>query len=114
MSPPAAVRDPTRLAWRGLVILTTINLLNYLDRYVPAALSESLRNSSLRISDTQFGFLMSGFIVIYMMTAPVLAPWATRGRVHGSSRLVFSSGASRRPREAWRGTSPASWWRAPR
>ena len=71
MSPPAAVRDPTRLARRGLVILTTINLLNYLDRYVPAALSESLRNSSLRISDTQFGFLMSGFIVIYMMTAPV-------------------------------------------
>ena len=71
MTPPAAVRDPTRLARRGLVILTTINLLNYLDRYVPAALSESLRNSSLRISDTQFGFLMSGFIVIYMMTAPV-------------------------------------------
>jgi MFS family permease len=71
MSAPAAVRDPARLARRGMVVLTSINLLNYLDRYVPAALSESLRNSPLRISDTQFGLLTSGFIVVYMFTAPV-------------------------------------------
>jgi len=71
MSAPAAVRDPARLARRGLVVLTIINLLNYLDRYVPAALSESLRSSTLRISDTQFGLLTSGFIVVYMFAAPV-------------------------------------------
>jgi MFS family permease len=71
MSTLAAVRDPARLARRGLVLLTSINLLNYLDRYVPAALGESLRTSTLRISDTQFGLLTSGFIVVYMLAAPV-------------------------------------------
>lgn len=85
MSAPAVVRDPTRLARRGLVILTTINLLNYLDRYVPAALSESLRNSSLRISDTQFGFLASGFIVVYMVTAPV---FGVLGDTRSRPRLI--------------------------
>mgnify|MGYP003579524922 CR=1 FL=1 len=71
MSGRVVVTDPVRLARRGLVILTAINVVNYLDRYVPAALSESLRNSSLRICDTQFGFLVSGFIVVYIVTAPV-------------------------------------------
>jgi len=70
MNAPAAVRNPARLARRGLVVLTSINLLNYLDRYVPAALGESLRGSPLHISDTQFGLLTSGFIVVYMLTAP--------------------------------------------
>jgi len=85
MSAPAAVRDPARLARRGLVLLTSINLLNYLDRYVPAALSESLRTSTLRISDTQFGLLTSGFIVVYMLTAPV---FGALGDARSRTRLI--------------------------
>jgi MFS transporter, Spinster family, sphingosine-1-phosphate transporter len=85
MSSPAAVRDPARLARRGLVVLTTINLLNYLDRYVPAALGESLRESNLRISDTQFGLLTSGFIVVYMFTAPV---FGVLGDTRSRPRLI--------------------------
>jgi MFS transporter, Spinster family, sphingosine-1-phosphate transporter len=85
MSAPAAVRDPARLARRGMVVLTSINLLNYLDRYVPAALSESLRNSPLRISDTQFGLLSSGFIVVYMLTAPV---FGVLGDTRSRTRLI--------------------------
>jgi MFS family permease len=78
MNAPAAVRDHTRLARRGLAVLTAINLLNYLDRYVPAALGETLRTSALRISDTQFGLLTSGFIVVYMLTAPVFGALGDR------------------------------------
>ena len=85
MTPPAAVREPARLARRGLVVLTAINLLNYLDRYVPAALSESLRNSPLRISDTQFGLLTSGFIVVYMFAAPV---FGALGDTRSRPRLI--------------------------
>jgi MFS family permease len=85
MSAPTAVRDPARLARRGLVVLTAINLLNYFDRYVPAALSESLRTSTLRISDTQFGLLTSGFIVVYMLTAPV---FGVLGDTRSRTRLI--------------------------
>jgi MFS family permease len=57
-------------AVRGLAVLTLINLFSYLDRYILPFLGESLRNSPLAISDTQFGVLSSGFIVVYMLTAP--------------------------------------------
>jgi MFS transporter, Spinster family, sphingosine-1-phosphate transporter len=67
------------------VVLTSINLLNYLDRYVPAALSESLRDSSLHISDTQFGLLASGFILVYMFTAPV---FGVLGDTRSRTRLI--------------------------
>src|SRR6266581_3979032 len=59
------------LARRGLVVLSLINLFNYVDRYIIAAISESLRHSSLHISDLQYGLLGSGFIIVYMATAPV-------------------------------------------
>ena len=59
------------LARRGLIVLTLINLFNYVDRYIIAAISESLRHSSLHISDLQYGLLGSGFIIVYMATAPV-------------------------------------------
>jgi MFS family permease len=85
MSAAAAVHDPVRLARRGLVVLTAINLLNYLDRYVPAALSESLRHSTLGISDTQFGLLISGFIIVYMFTAPV---FGALGDTRSRPRLI--------------------------
>ncbi len=76
-SPSAAGRRAARWA---LVVLTLINLFNYLDRYVPAALVESLRRSSLRVTDTESGFLMSGFIVVYMLTSPLFGALGDRRR----------------------------------
>lgn len=57
-------------AWFGLAVLTLINLLNYLDRYVVPPLGESLRTSSLHVTDTEFGALASAFILVYMIAAP--------------------------------------------
>ncbi len=61
------------------MVLSFINLFNYLDRYVVAALGESLRRSSLHVSDTQFGLLTSVFIVVYMLTAPAFGRLGDRG-----------------------------------
>jgi MFS transporter, Spinster family, sphingosine-1-phosphate transporter len=55
----------------GLIVLTFINLFNYLDRWIVAALAESMKHSELHLSDTQLGLLMTGFLVVYMLAAPL-------------------------------------------
>jgi len=73
------------VARRGLIVLTLINLFNYVDRYIIAAISESLRHSSLHISDLQYGLLGSGFIIVYMATAPV---FGALGDTRSRPRLI--------------------------
>ncbi|HEU4643064.1 MAG TPA: MFS transporter [Gemmatimonadaceae bacterium] len=75
----ARALPPVRGAWLGLVVLTLVNLFNYLDRFVVAALGESLRTSDLHLSDAQFGQLASVFIIVYMVAAPVIGARADRG-----------------------------------
>ena len=41
-----------RGAWGVLAILTAVNLLNYIDRFVFPAVSESIKRSTLAPSDT--------------------------------------------------------------
>ncbi len=79
MAEEEPVARAARLARTGLLVLTFINLFNYLDRYVVAALGESLRRSSLHVSDTRFGLLTSVFIVVYMLTAPAFGRLGDRG-----------------------------------
>ena len=55
----------------GLAILSFINLFNYLDRYLVSALVERLKHSELALTDTQLGLLMSGFLAVYTLSAPV-------------------------------------------
>ncbi len=80
MSPGAApAGGAARAARTGLVVLTLINLLNYLDRFVVSALVESLKHSTLALSDTQLGSLMTGFIIVYMLASPVFGTLGDRG-----------------------------------
>src|SRR5437660_12140159 len=53
--------------------LTTLNALNYLDRYVSAA-TLPLILTDLAISDAQGGLLQSLFITVYALVCP-LAGW---------------------------------------
>ena len=78
-SADGTVVTPTRAAWTGLALLTLINLFNYLDRYVVPAIGESLKHSEIRPTDEQFGFLASGFIIVYMVAAPFIGAFADRG-----------------------------------
>ncbi len=68
---PTPSHDFTRTARTGLVVLTLINLFNYLDRWIVAAVAESMKHSELQLSDTQLGSLMTGFIIVYMLAAPL-------------------------------------------
>src|SRR6185369_5011023 len=78
-------RFSPRAARLGLVVLTLINLFNYLDRYVVASLVESLKKPPLNLSDTQLGSLMTGFVIVYMLTSPI---FGTLGDRRGRPRLL--------------------------
>ncbi|HSN16384.1 MAG TPA: MFS transporter [Anaeromyxobacteraceae bacterium] len=57
-------------AGRALAILTAINLLNYLDRFVVSALFESLR-ADLWLTDARLGSLGTVFIIVYGLASPL-------------------------------------------
>jgi MFS family permease len=69
-----------RAARIGLAVLTLINLFNYLDRYVVASLVESLKKAPLNLSDTGLGSLMTGFVLVYMLTSPIFGTLGDRRR----------------------------------
>jgi MFS transporter, Spinster family, sphingosine-1-phosphate transporter len=62
----------------GLAILSFINLFNYLDRFLVPALYESLKHSELRLTDAELGSLMSGFLAVYTLAAPVFGALGDR------------------------------------
>jgi MFS family permease len=68
---PSPPTDPARAARHALLLLTGVNLVCYLDRYVVAGVAESLKHSSLRPSDSELGLLMTGFLVVYTLTSPL-------------------------------------------
>ena len=82
---PPVGPELTRLGRRALAVLTLINLFNYLDRWIVAALAESMKHSELRLSDTQLGSLMTGFIIVYMIAAPL---FGSLGDARSRTRLL--------------------------
>jgi MFS family permease len=77
------VTDQTQKSWVrsagfGLAILSFINLFSYLDRYIVSALIESLKQANLGLSDANLGSLMSGFLVVYTVTAPIFGALGDR------------------------------------
>jgi MFS transporter, Spinster family, sphingosine-1-phosphate transporter len=78
-----AMADPPHKALIGsaslaLAILSFINLFNYLDRYIVSALLESLKHSELALSDGELGSLMSGFLLVFTLVAPVFGTLGDR------------------------------------
>ncbi|MEI6668579.1 MAG: MFS transporter [Acidobacteriota bacterium] len=78
--PPDNAPQVVRAARTGLLVLTLINLLNYVDRQVVAALGASLTRpgTGLHLSDTQFGTLASAFMVVYMLMSPLFGKLGDR------------------------------------
>lgn len=54
----------------ALAVLTFINLFNYIDRWVVAAVVEPVK-AELGLSDAQMGIIASAFIVVYALVSPV-------------------------------------------
>src|SRR6202158_800198 len=79
-APPPTADGSVHAARWALGVLTLINLFNYLDRYVPAALVEDFRRSELHLTHTQSGLLVSGFTVVSSLTSPLFGMLGDRGR----------------------------------
>jgi MFS transporter, Spinster family, sphingosine-1-phosphate transporter len=63
--------------WTALGVLTTLNLLNYIDRSVLFAV-QPLVQTEFHLSNTQVGYLTSAFLGFYMVAAPFTGPLADR------------------------------------
>jgi MFS family permease len=62
--------EPDARAGYALLLLTLINLVNYLDRYIVASALPAIK-AELGINDTQAGLLGSLFIVVLMLASPL-------------------------------------------
>ncbi len=56
-------------AYYALAVLFTMNLLNYVDRYVFAAVGPAIMRD-IAMSKAEFGFLGSSFIIVYTIVSP--------------------------------------------
>jgi len=68
-----------RSAVLALSVLTFINLLNYLDRYVVSGIIPDLKAPPLGLSDSQIGLLTTAFMAVYMLAAPFFGALGDRG-----------------------------------
>ncbi len=77
---------PTKLYPRtALVVLTTLNLLNYIDRSVLFAV-QPLVQTEFHLTNTQIGYLTSAFLGFYMIAAPFTGPLADR---YSRKKIIF-------------------------
>ena len=67
---PPQVRTALPGAGYALGVLTFINVINYLDRYLIAGILPRIEDS-LHIDHAQGGLLQSVFIFVYMLVAPL-------------------------------------------
>ncbi len=68
----------TRTATAILIVLTAINFVNYLDRYVLSAVLVPL-SEELQIGDVKGGFLGTAFMGVYILAAPLGGYFGDRG-----------------------------------
>jgi len=64
-------------ATTSLLVLTALNLVNYIDRSVLNAV-QPLIGSEFHLSKTQLGALTTAFLIFYMIAAPFIGPLADR------------------------------------
>jgi MFS family permease len=63
----------------AVVVLTAMNLLNYIDRWAPSAV-KPLFQSELKLTDEESSLPFSAFVIVYMLASPVFGSLAERGR----------------------------------
>jgi MFS family permease len=73
----------------GLAVVTLLNLINYVDRYILAAVLPRIK-TELVLSDFQLGLLSNAFLVSYVATSPLFGRLGDRG---SRARLLASAGA---------------------
>jgi MFS family permease len=79
-----AIRSPAAI----LAVLTGLNLLNYVDRYVMAALVPKVQED-LGLSNALAGALMTVCLLGFSVTSPFFGTWADRVGTGGRKRLLL-------------------------
>ena len=74
---PTSDRSPAPGAFFALFVLTLMNMLNYVDRWVPSAVKE-LFKGDLQLTDAQTSWPLTAFIVVYMLASPIFGALAER------------------------------------
>src|SRR5919197_5717044 len=64
-------------AYYALFIVTLLNFLNYIDRYILAAVLPRMQ-SELALTNTQAGLLATAFLVAYFVTSPLFGALGDR------------------------------------
>jgi MFS family permease len=97
LSMEPARQKPLSGARTALLLLLSINLFNYIDRQILAALEPDIRASFFSASDpnamTKTGLLGDAFFVTYMLSAPILGLLAdriSRWLIVGSAVILWS------------------------
>jgi MFS family permease len=76
-------------ATRALVVLTAMNLLNYVDRYVPSAVKD-LFKEDLGLTDAETSLPLTAFVVVYMLASPIFGALADKV----PRRVVIAAGVA--------------------
>jgi MFS family permease len=79
------VRNPRAI----LALLTALNLLNYLDRFVLSSVLKPLQEE-LRLSNFVGGSLATVFLLGFFVTSPIFGHWADRSSARGRRVLLFT------------------------
>src|SRR5688572_33449165 len=59
-----------RSAAYGLAVMTLLNFVNYIDRYILPAVGPKIKEE-LSLTDAQLGLLGSAFLFSYLLTSPI-------------------------------------------
>lgn len=85
--------QPLSGAQSALIVLTAMNLLNYVDRYVPSAVKELVK-VDLGLTDTQTALPLTSFVWVYMLASPLfgaLADRVSRPKLIAAGVLLWSA-----------------------
>jgi MFS family permease len=96
----------------ALAILTAINFLNYIDRYVLASVFEPIKRE-LHFTDAELGWTLSAFMLTYSITSPIfgrLGDLFTRKRLiaAGVALWSFATAGAGLARDFWQMFLPRS------
>jgi MFS transporter, Spinster family, sphingosine-1-phosphate transporter len=86
---PTQSRDAAPGAMFALVVLTLMNMLNYVDRWVPSAVKELFKHD-LNLTDAQTSWPLTAFVIVYMIASPVFGALAEKR----SRKLLIAFGVA--------------------
>lgn len=87
-TPNASGKVKSWEAWFSFVLLVTLNVMNYVDRFTPSALKELIK-ADLNLSDVQTGIVFTCFVVSNIVFSPVFGLLGDLGVLPRRVLIIF-------------------------